>query len=323
MEPALARARAAVRRAIPSTGCVLVGCSGGADSLALAAATALEAPGRAGLVSVDHGLQAGSRARAEAVVTLGRRLGLAPALAVTVDAAPTGGGPEGAARDARLAALAAAAVSGGAVAVLVGHTRDDQAEQVLLGLARGSGARSLAGMPASRPLARGVALLRPLLGLPRTDTAAVCAELGLPGWDDPHNADPAYARARVRVTALPALEAALGPGVAAALARTADLLRADTDALDLLAVDAHAAAAVEGGLGVAALAGLPAALRARVLRRAAAAAGARSLSAAHVQALDALVTGWHGQGPADLPGGVRGGRRGGVLALERSPIVGA
>jgi tRNA(Ile)-lysidine synthase len=179
--------------------------------------------------------------------------------------------------------------------VLLGHTRDDQAEQVLLGLARGSGARSLAGMPPRRGR-----YARPFLDLPRATTQRACAALGLVPWQDPANDDPRFARARARHDALPALERALGPGVAEALARTAAQLRADADLLDELAEAAFA----EAGLDAKRLAALPAALRTRVLLRAARRAGARDLTAGHIGAIDALLTDWHGQGPVDLPGGL-------------------
>ncbi|MBO0808321.1 MAG: TilS substrate-binding domain-containing protein, partial [Actinobacteria bacterium] len=169
---------------------------------------------------------------------------------------------------------------------------------------------------------------RPLLGTGRAVVRAACAELGLEPWQDPQNADPAYARARVRHQALPALEAALGPGVAEALARTAGQLRADAEVLDELA-RAEAERLREPGPAVAgspgpgslsgpgsswpvpALAALPEAIRSRVLRLAAIEAGcpAGRLAAGHVGALDRLVTGWHGQRWADLPGGVRARRR--------------
>ena len=195
--------------------------------------------------------------------------------------------------------------------LLLGHTRDDQAETVLLGLARGSGARSLAGMAG-----RGDGRLRPLLRLPRSTTVACCAELGLRPWTDPQNADPAYARVRVRDRVLPVLEAELGPGVAAALARSADLLRADADLLDDLADEAAARVTHGDGLDCGGLAALPVALRTRVLRTWLHARGAHDLGADHVTAVDALVTRWHGQGPAHLPG-LRVTRAAGVLhALE-------
>jgi tRNA(Ile)-lysidine synthase len=296
---------------------VLVACSGGPDSVALAVALAHESP-RAGLtaggVTVDHGLQPGSAQRAAAVADQLRALGLDPAEVATVDATSPAGGPEAAARTARYQALDAVADRLGAAAVLLGHTLDDQAETVLLGLARGSGARSLAGMAAARG-----PYLRPLLGLPRAVVRA--AADGHTTWEDPHNADPAFARTRARHDALPALERALGPGVAAALARTADLLRDDTDALDEWAARALVAATADDGLDVEALAALPSAVRTRVLRRAALAAGspASALSAAQVAGLDRLVTDWHGQGPLDLPGGVAASRVCGTLALARQP----
>ncbi len=316
--PAVAEVRWNVRRCLtelPAGGLVLVACSGGADSLALAAAAAFEAPRlglRAGGVTVDHGLQPGSAQRAAAVAATLTGLGLDPVRSMTVMVAAAGGdGPEAAARTARYQALGQAADAEGAAAVLLGHSRDDQAETVLLGLARGSGARSLAGMPASRGRYR-----RPLLGVGRAVLRAACAALGLSPWDDPHNTDPAYTRARVRHQALPALEAALGPGVAEALARTAGQLRADCDALDELAAR-HAELARDGEHGWRAdvLAPLPAAVRSRVLRQAAVSAGCPpgALAARHIDALDALLTGWRGQRWTDLPGGVRGARRCGKL----------
>jgi tRNA(Ile)-lysidine synthase len=316
--PAVAQVRAQVRRCLaglPPGEVVLAACSGGADSLALAAALAHEAPRqglRGGAVTVDHGLQPGSAERAGDVAAVLAGLGLDPVvnIAVAVPAGPGHGGPEAAARAARYQALAEAARRTGAVAVLLGHTRDDQAETVLLGLARGAGARSLAGMPA-----RQGGYLRPLLTVSRATLRAACDALGLTPWDDPHNSDPAYTRARVRHQALPALAAALGPGVAGALARTAGRLRADADALDELA--AKQAQLVRDGDGWAAgpLAELPAAVRTRVLHLAAVEAGCPpgALSARHVEALDELVTAWRGQRWTDLPGGIRARRRCGKL----------
>jgi tRNA(Ile)-lysidine synthase len=293
---------------------VLVACSGGADSVALAAALAHEAPlagWRAGAVTVDHGLQAGSAQRAASVAATLSDLGLDPVEICTVDVSGTGG-PEAAARAARYAALETAADRLGAAAVLLGHTRDDQAETVLLGLARGAGARSLAGMPPARGRYR-----RPLLHLPREVVRAAAGDL--PTWDDPHNADPAHQRARVRHDVLPVLEKALGPGVAEALSRTADLLRDDADALDAWAAGVGPDVVAESGLLVPGLHALPAAVRSRVLRTAALAAGspASDLTAGHVAELDRLVTDWRGQGPLHLPGGVRAERARGMLLLSR------
>ncbi|MCD9145251.1 tRNA lysidine(34) synthetase TilS [Streptomyces albireticuli] len=299
---------------------VLVACSGGADSMALASALAFEAPRlgiRAGGVTVDHGLQHGSDVRAAEVVSRLAAFDLDPVEAVTVTVGRDGG-PEAAARDARYAALDAAAERHGAAAVLLGHTRDDQAETVLLGLARGSGIRSLSGMA----VASGVdgRYRRPFLGLDRQTARKACMVQSLPVWDDPHNADPAYTRSRVRHEALPVLEKALGKGVVEALARTAQLSRDDADALD------GWAAAVEpsvrddtGALEAAKLFALPPAVRRRVLRRAAISAGspAGSLFARHIEEVDRLITGWRGQGAINLPGRVAVRRQGGRLVLRQ------
>jgi tRNA(Ile)-lysidine synthase len=320
--PSVATVRRAVRASLADLApgdLVLVACSGGADSVALALATAFEAPRsglRSGAVTVDHGLQPGSAARAAAVTERLHGLGFDPVEVATVDV-PKAGGPEAAARAARYGALDTTASRLGAGAVLLGHTRDDQAETVLLGLARGSGARSLAGMAPQAGRYR-----RPLLGLSRAEVRQ--AAVGFEHWDDPHNADPAFARSRVRHDALPALESSLGPGVTAALARTAALLRADADALDAWAATAYDAAGRASGAGllVDVLGGLPSAVRSRVLRRAAIDAGSppTDLSAHHVTELDRLVTDWHGQGPLDLPGQIRAARRCGRLLVTPNTV---
>src|SRR6266508_2803804 len=285
LEPAVAACREAVRGSLaelPREAVVLVACSGGADSLALAAATAFVAPRlglRAGAVIVDHGLQPESDKVARAAADQCREFGLDPVRLVPVDVG-TEGGPEAAARSARYDALDAQADELGADVVLLGHTRDDQAETVLLGLARGSGARSLAGMA---PVAG--RLRRPLLQLDRSTTRAAC--------------------------------------VAAALARTAGLLRADADALDALAADLSQTALRRDGelveCSVAALESEPQALRTRVLRLAALAAGSRAtdLTAGHVAAVEELVTNWRGQRWVDLPQSVRALRREGMIVLGR------
>jgi tRNA(Ile)-lysidine synthase len=313
--PAVAAIRLAVRGALAGLSAgdvVLAACSGGADSLALAAALAFEGPRRgltAGGVTVDHGLQPGSAEQAGRVTAVLAELGLDPVHAVRVTVARPGAGPypgpEAAARAARYAALDQIAPA--PAAILLGHTLDDQAETVLLRLARGSGARALAGMAPVSGRYR-----RPLLGVRRAQTRAACAALALTPWEDPHNSDPAYARVRVRRALLPALEEQLGPGVAQALARTAGQLRADADVLDELAV-AAAAQLADGqpGLPAGALAAQPPAIRTRLLRAAALAAGAPAgaLAHQHVTQMEALVTGWHGQRGVDLPGGIRCQRR--------------
>ncbi|HEY7046038.1 MAG TPA: tRNA lysidine(34) synthetase TilS [Jatrophihabitantaceae bacterium] len=307
--PAVAEVRRAVRSALTGQA-VLVACSGGADSLALAAATAFEAS-RAGiaaaLITVDHGLQPGSDAQARTVAAIGYELGFDPVEVVTVDVG-SDGGPEAAARTARYAALDGVANALGAD-VLLGHTLDDQAETVLLGLGRGSGPRSIAGM---RPVDG--RYRRPLLGVRRATTEAACAALGLTPWDDPHNADPAYQRVRLRREVLPLLDDVLQGGVAEALARTAALVRADADALDQLAELHH-----EDVLDAEELEALPAAIRTRVLRSWAHAAGTAPLTSEHTRALDGLITDWHGQGPIDLPGGFAAVRASGRLTMRPHP----
>lgn len=314
--PVVAAVRLAVRSLLSTLdpgARVLVACSGGADSLALASAAAFEAPKlgvQAGAVVVDHGLQAVSAEVARQASLQCRNLGLDPVEVVRVSVDPGKVGPEAAARSVRYAALEEAADRFGAELVLLGHTRDDQAEQVLLGLARGSGARSLSGMPARRGR-----YARPLLGLSRAQTAAACAASGLEAWEDPHNDDPAYARVRAR-SVMPVLEAALGPGVAAALARTADRLREDADQLD-----AEAAAAAqglgEGPWAVADLEAVPRAVRTRLWRLLVLAAGAPAgqVAFSHVEACDGLLTRWHGQGPISVPGPVSVSRSGGRVSI--------
>lgn len=326
--PDVAAIRVAVRRTLTAQGLtgarVLVACSGGADSLALAAAAGFVVPRAGGSVVgvvVDHGLQARSAQVAQSAAEQCRALGLEPVEVVPVTVADAGEGPESAAREARYGALTAAAQRLGATAILLGHTRDDQAEQVLLGLARGSGTRSLAGMPAARPVAPGSAvhLVRPFLTLPRAVTEGACQALGLTPWQDPHNTDETFARVRAR-RVLPVLERELGPGVAAALARTADLLRDDTEALDAAAHSAYEALG-ESPWPVSALTDLPPAVRRRVWRELALRSGSPSgaLTGEHLRAVDALVTHWRGQGPVDLPGGLRAHRRGQLVSLLRAP----
>jgi tRNA(Ile)-lysidine synthase len=318
--PAVAQLRSAVRPGLArSSRPVLVACSGGADSLALAAAVAFEAPRAgvpAGALTVDHGLQEGSAERAEATADLLRKLGLAPVDVLTVEVGADGG-PEAAARDARLRALEAAA---GGARIALGHTLDDQAETVLLGLGRGSGPRSIAGMVEDRAAGGGegggVMWWRPLLGVRRATTRQACADQGLPVWDDPWNADPAYTRVRLRAEALPLLEDVLGGGVAPALARTAHLLREDLDALDALAAVEGARLTGRDGLDARGTAALPAALRRRVLRAWLRDGGVPDVQAVHLHAVDALLVDWHGQGRVDLPGGAGVVRASGRLVLR-------
>lgn len=316
--------RRAVRRCLADLDpgdAVLVACSGGADSLALAAAAVREG-GRESLrivgVSVDHGLQEGSATQAERVRRQLLDLGCADALVVTVEVDPAGEGPEAAARRARYDALARSAEETGAACVLLGHTRDDQAETVLLGLARGSGGRSLAGMPPVAGRYR-----RPLLEVSRAETIAACEAEGLEPWHDPHNADPAYTRVRVRRRVLPVLEAELGPGVTEALARTAGQLRDDVEALDALAQVRYddLVSTATAAIPVVGLVETPRAIATRVLRLAAVDAGAidAELFHVHVRALHDLVTG-EIRGEVQLPGHVTAHIEGGSLKFRATGV---
>lgn len=309
LPPAIAEIRLAVRTALadlPEGSTVIVALSGGADSLALAAATAFEAPKlglRVASLTVDHGLQEGSEAVASAAARTAAELGLDPLIVrVEVDG---DGGPEAAARDARYGVLRDAVADVRAAAVLLGHTLDDQAETVLLGLARGSGAASLQGMAPSREDEDGTRWLRPLLGVRRETTRAFCAASDLEVWDDPHNLDHRYARVRVRERVLPVLEAELGPGIADALVRTAEQLREDAEAFDEMIHETiediveHAEAGIS--VSVAALAANPAALRNRIIRLVVDSEFGVSLTRQQTIEVARLVTDWSGQGPIDLP----------------------
>jgi tRNA(Ile)-lysidine synthase len=322
LTPAIADVRRAVREMLAvatAQELVLVALSGGPDSLALAAATAFEAP-RAGLtagaVIIDHGLQPGSADVAAAAARQAEAIGLDPVVVVPVSVGGRGG-PEAAARDARYAAIARVAEETGASAVLLGHTLDDQAETVLLGLARGSGAASLQGMARVTGL-----YLRPLLGIRRSTTVRFCDDAGLEPWTDPQNLDEAYARVRVRTTVLPVIERELGPGIAEALARTADQLREDSDALDHFADELveelaeHAEAGIS--LPVNGLAANPPALRQRIIRLVVSAEFGVSLSRAQTLEVARLVTDWHGQASVDLPG-IRVKRLGHLLVFSAAP----
>lgn len=316
---AVAAVRRAVRAVLPDAGTVLVACSGGADSLALLAACVFEAR-RTGVrvvgAVVDHGLQEDSGAHTADVVAQMAALGVDETASIRVTVDPGPGGIEAGAREARYAALGQLAAHFGAGAVLLGHTLDDQAETVLLGLTRGSGSRSLQGMR------RGfdeddVAFLRPLLDLTRAQTEAACTAEGIDWWVDPHNSDPRFLRSRVRHDVLPVLERELGPGVAAALARTADSLREDVAALDDLAAEHALALRGEESWDAAGIAALPDALALRVVRIAALAAGALAsdLTREHVLAVRALL-GTRGR-EIQLPGQVSAHADGPLLRFER------
>ncbi|GAA1392102.1 tRNA lysidine(34) synthetase TilS [Luteococcus peritonei] len=283
---------------------VRIGCSGGADSLALVAAaaacrgeaTTLEA------VVVDHGLQENSAEAARSTAAVVENLGVHARL-VRVDVVDDGHGLEAAAREARLAALAGDRKA----PVLLGHTLDDQAETVLLGLGRGSGPASLQAMAERRDV-----FVRPLLGVRRAVTRQACKDWGLPVWEDPMNSDLRFRRVRVRNQLVPIMEDVLGGGVVEALGRTASMLRADNHLIDELARQQATEDCSE-------LARLHPALRSRVLRSWLLRQGVPEPSHGHVQAVEQLVTDWHGQSGLDLPGGVRVQREDGRLVAAQTP----
>jgi tRNA(Ile)-lysidine synthase len=291
-----------------------VALSGGADSLALTAVAAATKPTTA--LIVDHRLQPDSGQVAATARDQALALGCVDAQVLCVDVGTTGG-PEAAARSARYRALDDAR---GDAAVLLAHTLDDQAETVLLGLGRGSGSRSIAGMrPCDPPW------YRPLLGVRRAITHAACEELGLTPWQDPHNSDRRFTRTRLRTEVLPLLEDVLGGGVAEALARTATALREDTDTLDELAGQALAEVGTGGALDTARLAVLPEAVRRRVIRGWLLAGGASGLTDKQIRGVDTLVTGWRGQGGVAVGSPLRSrrliaGRRDGMLTLHTEPV---
>lgn len=291
-----------------------VALSGGADSLALTAVAAEVKPTVA--LIVDHRLQRDSGRVADTAREQALSLGCVAAQILRVEVGAEGG-PEAAARTARYLALDGAR---GDAPVLLAHTLDDQAETVLLGLGRGSGARSIAGMRAHDP-----PWYRPLLGVRRAQTHAACAELGLTPWQDPHNADRRFVRTRLRAEVLPLLEEVLGGGVAEALARTATALREDSDTLDELGDGALAEIAGAEGLDVGRLASLPAAIRRRVIRAWLLAGGAVGLTDKQIRGVDTLVTAWRGQGGVAVGSALRNqrliaGRADGMLTLRTEPV---
>ena len=291
-----------------------VALSGGPDSLALTAVAAAMLPTTA--LIVDHGLQTGSAEVATTARTQALGLGCVAAEVLCVQVSGDGG-PEAAARTARYVALDGARRDR---PVLLAHTLDDQAETVLLGLGRGSGARSIAGMRAHDP-----PLCRPLLGVRRSVTQTVCAELGLTAWQDPHNTDRRYTRTRLRQEVLPLLEDVLGGGVAEALARTATALREDTELIDALIAQALTTSMIGDGLDTRALTKLPDPIRRGVIRSWLLAGGAVRLTDKQIRGVDTLVTTWRGQGGVAVGSTLRGqrlvaGRRGGVLTLRPEPI---
>lgn len=291
---------------------VIVAVSGGADSLALAGTLLAESKDRfiscIG-VTIDHQLQNGSATQAEKVVQQLQTIGFTDIISEKVNVDQSNGLESGA-RDARYEALNRIANENKALQIYLGHTKDDQAETVLLGLARGSGARSLSGMAVVNGK-----LIRPFLTVTRAMTEQGCKDLGLEVWSDPHNFNSEFSRVRIRTRVLPVMEEEIGPGITDALVRSASLLRDDADALDAMAA-AAAQSRDLSDLDIEFLETLPKAIRTRLIRMAIYAQGAPmgSLTAEHVSAVEALVTSWRGQGEVSLPGGVKVARISGRLS---------
>lgn len=287
---------------------VVVGCSGGPDSLA-ALAGAVAAGLRPTAVHVDHGLRPGSTGEVPLVARAARDLG-AGFERMRIEISP-GGNLEARARDSRYRALECARRELGATAVLTGHTADDQAETVLLNLLRGAATTGLAGMAA-----RSGTIARPLLRMRRADTVEICARLGLAPVHDPMNDDLSFRRVWLRREVIPALERAAGRDLVAVLARQADVMRSESVLLDGLAADAWP---VDGDTTARLLADLPTALARRAVRRW---LGAPPPSLAEVDGVLAVARGECRA--VELAGGRRVQRQTGRLALVTStPAPGA
>ncbi len=317
---------------LPSTDTIAVACSGGADSLAVAASLVFVAR-RTGHTTaafiIDHNMQEGSAQVAAEAAESCTKLGIdiVEIAQVHVASGPNSGGPEAAARNVRYHELERLAAKHQVETVLLGHTIDDQAETVLLGLARGSGARSLAGMRAQKGIFH-----RPFLGITRAETEAICQHEGLNYWIDPTNLEyeDGPLRSQVRGTVVPMLDRILGPGIVSTLARTAEQLNDDAHALEQLAQEAFAKATIgtfqedetQITLSVSALLKTHHAIRTRALRFAAISAGssASALNYKHVADLDRLLTHWHGQGPISLPGGASARRQSGNIVIKRPTV---
>ncbi|WEV64514.1 tRNA lysidine(34) synthetase TilS [Bifidobacterium sp. ESL0732] len=302
---------------------VLVACSGGRDSLALAAVshTVCGMLGiHCGAVIVDHQLQAGSGKVSQDAAARCESLGLNPVIVrtINVEGSESGRSTEDAARQARYVAIVETARHIGAAAVLLAHTRDDQAETVLMDvLTRSAGIDALAGMPPDF-VRDGIRFVRPFLGLTRCQTTTICRELNMAWWDDPTNGDSVPPdqplpqnyplRSRVRHTLMPYLSDFFGGDVPEHLSQAALVAREDKDFLDAAADDLYRQAVGFSSDGAAAsirvkpLAQAHPAIRRRAIARALAELDI-SFASTHVLSIEALVTDWHGQGALSLPSG--------------------
>lgn len=313
---------------------VLVACSGGRDSMALAAVSHIVCATlgiHCGAVIVDHQLQAGSRQVARDAARRCEDLGLDPVTVRAIDVQDLHGGrsTEDVARQARYAAIVETARDDAAAVVLLAHTRDDQAETVAMDLMRSAGIDALAGMP---PVFErdGVRFLRPFLELTRKQTTAICGELGITWWDDPTNGDTMPAdqplpesyplRSRVRHTLMPYLSSFFNGDFPAHLAQSTEVARADRDFLEVSADGLYGKAVCRNGedtvvdMRVKPLAEAHPAIRRRVIARVLAELG-MAFTSSHVRSIEALVTHWHGQGPVSLPSGYSANRQKHVIRV--------
>ncbi len=330
--PRLTPVMADVRRAIRDSwdhlnlykgSTVAIACSGGADSLALASAALFE--GQRAEINViacivNHNLQEGSMEVALRTKGILMEMGFSVVETMDVHIQQSSLGMEAAARNARYGALTEFADKHNAAFTLLGHTQDDQAETVLLGLARGSGAKSIAGMPALSPDGK---YLRPLLGITRKETVFYCEDLNLEYWSDPQNLDTKFSRVKARLNVLPVLEEELGPGIAQALSRTAEILQDD-----LAYLEAQADVAFEEVtrttnnsvvIDTEAFEKLPKALANRVIHKSLSLMGAEPAKV-QIDAVNELVTNWHGQKPLTLPS-VRVERKGKEIILKSAKTM--
>lgn len=316
---------------------ILVACSGGRDSLALACVAHLVADMtglRCGALLIDHGLVPDSDRIAERAAVTCRELGMDPVRVTRVKVPVTSAGPEADARAARYQALSEQALGLGARAVLLAHTRDDQAETVLIGLIRSQGLEAITGM-ARRVERGGMCYLRPFLDLDRKDTTAICRQQGIGWWDDPTNGDDQPAgsklpetlplRSRIRHDLLPALNRFAGRDMVRRLALGADMARLDQDYLDsqvdglfqrLVACPDtdQKAEGVLACLDAHGLADCHPALRTRLLAQVLTRLGIR-FTAVQVRALDDLVCRWHGQQGPRFPSSHTAIRKGQVILI--------
>ena len=262
-------------------------------------------------IVIDHGLQEGSAQITSQTIERLKQIGFTQVESARAQVTMTDG-LEASARRARYQLFNQFIETYQPKYFLLAHTLNDQAENVLLGLARGSGARSLSGMAVKNNI-----FVRPLLKISREVTTAACSEARIEIWSDPHNEDLRFTRVRVRKNLLPIIEDNLGPGITEALVRSADLLRDDADALDGFAAE-YFNQADPFNLDVKELERLPKAITTRVLRLAIYKAGAPagSLSAEHIAAAQALISDWHGQKEVSLPGNVKLLRNSGRITLS-------